>query len=94
MAQKEIKDNTYNLINEIFGRKVTNTALFKEINTLLETHTYEEILSYLQDNEDYLRKNTENSFWLVNTNKLVRYYQGVDGLKTGFTSTAGYVLLT
>lgn len=54
LAQKEVKDNTYNLINEIFGRKVTNTALFKEINVLLETHTYEEIQSYLQDNEDYL----------------------------------------
>ena len=26
------------------------------------------------------------------TIKLVRYYQGVDGLKTGFTNTAGYCL--
>lgn len=54
LVQKEVKDNTYNLINHIFEKKVTNTVLFKEINTLLETHTYEEILSYLQDNEDYL----------------------------------------
>ena len=54
LAQKEAKDNVYNLINHIFEKKVTNTALFKEINALLETHTYEEILSYLQDNEDYL----------------------------------------
>lgn len=54
LAQKEVKDNTYNLINHIFEKKVTNTALFKEINALLETHTYEEILSYLQNNEDYL----------------------------------------
>ena len=42
--------------------------------------------------EDYLRKNTDNSFWLVNTNKLVRFKKGVDGLKTGYTSGAGYCL--
>jgi D-alanyl-D-alanine carboxypeptidase (penicillin-binding protein 5/6) len=28
----------------------------------------------------------------VNTNRLVRFYSGVDGLKTGFTSSAGYCL--
>lgn len=28
------------------------------------------------------------------TIKLVRYYQGVDGLKTGYTSTAGYCITT
>ena len=62
LAQKEVKDNTYNFINEIFGQKVTNTALFKEINALLETHTYEEILSYLQDNEDYLSRVMSKDF--------------------------------
>ena len=29
---------------------------------------------------------------MVNTNKLVRFYDGVDGLKTGFTKNAGYCL--
>lgn len=42
--------------------------------------------------EDFLRQNTRNKFWLVNTNKLVRFYQGADGLKTGFTSEAKYCL--
>ena len=55
---------------------------------------YEKILEYTGTYEDYLRKNTDNSFWLVNTNKLVRYYQGVDGLKTGYTSDAGYCITT
>ena len=32
------------------------------------------------------------SFGLSNTNKLVRFYNGTTGLKTGFTSTAGYCL--
>jgi D-alanyl-D-alanine carboxypeptidase (penicillin-binding protein 5/6) len=55
---------------------------------------YDKILEYTGTYEDYLRKNTDNSFWLVNTNKLVRYYQGVDGLKTGYTSDAGYCITT
>ncbi|MBQ3542436.1 MAG: D-alanyl-D-alanine carboxypeptidase [Oscillospiraceae bacterium] len=32
------------------------------------------------------------SFGLANTNKLVRFYPGATGLKTGFTSAAGYCL--
>ncbi len=32
------------------------------------------------------------TFGLANTNKLVRFYQGATGLKTGFTSQAGYCL--
>ncbi len=32
------------------------------------------------------------SFGLANTNKMVRFYQGATGLKTGFTSQAGYCL--
>ena len=32
------------------------------------------------------------AFGLSNTNKLIRFYSGATGLKTGFTSTAGYCL--
>lgn len=32
------------------------------------------------------------TFGLANTNKLVRFYSGATGLKTGFTSAAGYCL--
>ena len=32
------------------------------------------------------------AFGLSNTNKLIRFYQGATGLKTGFTSGAGYCL--
>ena len=32
------------------------------------------------------------TFGLANTNKLVRFYEGATGLKTGFTSGAGYCL--
>jgi len=53
---------------------------------------HEKILAFSSIYEDYLRKNTDNSFWLVNTNKLVRFYSYIDGLKTGYTSDAGYCL--
>ncbi|WP_226034624.1 D-alanyl-D-alanine carboxypeptidase family protein [Aquibacillus saliphilus] len=53
---------------------------------------YEEITEYTSIYEDYLRKDTEDEFWLVNTNKLVKFYDGVDGLKTGYTSEAKYCL--
>ncbi len=51
-----------------------------------------EILNYTSIYEDYLQKPDGSNTWLVNTNKLVRFYKDVDGLKTGFTSTAGYCL--
>ncbi len=34
----------------------------------------------------------DGAFGLSNTNKLVRFYKGATGLKTGFTSSAGYCL--
>jgi D-alanyl-D-alanine carboxypeptidase (penicillin-binding protein 5/6) len=53
---------------------------------------YEKILEFSSIYEDYLRKDSNKSFWLVNTNKLVKFYSYIDGLKTGFTSNAGYCL--
>jgi len=41
---------------------------------------------------DHLRKSSAKPFWLVNTNKLVRFYPGMDGIKTGFTAEAKYCL--
>ena len=50
------------------------------------------ILEYSSIYEDYLRNGTDRRFWLVNTNKLVNFYDGADGLKTGHTDNAGYCL--
>lgn len=52
----------------------------------------DKILKYSSMQEGYVRENTSKPFWLVNTNKLLKYYEGMDGLKTGFTSKAGYNL--
>lgn len=53
---------------------------------------YPDILNYTSIYEDYLQRPNGSNTWLVNTNRLVRFYDDVDGLKTGFTSTAGYCL--
>ena len=53
---------------------------------------HEKILEFTSIYETYLRENTKRKIWLVNTNKLVRFKEGVDGLKTGYTSGAGYCL--
>lgn len=53
---------------------------------------HEKIFEFTTIYEDYLRQNTDNKFWLVNTNKLIKTYDGADGLKTGYTKEAGYCL--
>lgn len=53
---------------------------------------HEKILDFTKVYEEYLTKPDGSQIWLVNTNKLVRFYDGVDGLKTGFTQNAGYCL--
>ena len=53
---------------------------------------YPEVTEFSGLYEDYIRQDTESPFWLVNTNKLLKYVDGVDGLKTGFTQEAGYCL--
>ena len=57
-----------------------------------ELMKHSDIFKYTTLYEDYLRKNTNNKFWLVNTNKLLKSYKGVDGLKTGMTDNAGYCM--
>ncbi len=52
----------------------------------------QKILRFTSMEEGYVRENTDQPFWLVNTNKLLKYYEGLDGLKTGFTTKAGYNL--
>lgn len=57
-----------------------------------ELMTHQDVFKYTTVYEDYLRKNTDNKFWLVNTNKLIKTYKGADGLKTGMTDNAGYCM--
>ncbi|MEW9699061.1 D-alanyl-D-alanine carboxypeptidase family protein [Paenibacillus sp. SI8] len=72
-------DNHYTTANDI---AIMSKELLK----------HEEITKFTGVYQDYLRKETASPFWLVNTNKLVRFYSGADGLKTGYTSEAKFCL--
>ncbi len=52
---------------------------------------HESVLKLTSTYEDNITVSGENH-WLVNTNKLIRFYKGIDGLKTGYTDNAGYCL--
>lgn len=72
-------DNHYSTANDI---AIMSRELLKHQGVTKYTGAY----------QDYLRKDSAKPFWLVNTNKLVRFYQGADGLKTGFTVEAKFCL--
>lgn len=54
----------------------------------------EDVIPYSSMYESYIRTDTDNPFWLVNTNKMLKLNNGVDGLKTGWTNDAGYCITT
>lgn len=53
---------------------------------------HEAIFNYTSIYEDYIEHPDGTNTWIVNTNKLINYYEGVDGLKTGFTNNSGYCI--
>ncbi len=53
---------------------------------------YPDVLNYTNIKEDYIRKDSNNPFWLVNTNKIIGRVKNLDGLKTGYTSFSKYCI--
>ncbi len=90
---KELGLKNTNFVN-VHGLDAENhySSAYDMSQIALELLKYPKILEYTSLYEDYLIKPDGSKIWLVNTNKLVRFYEGVDGLKTGFTSTAKYCL--
>ena len=89
VAMAEVIAGSEEKFVKLMNKKVKELGLK---NTVFKNCTGLEILRFSSMYEDYLRENTDNKFWLVNTNKLVRFYEGADGLKTGHTDNAGYCL--
>lgn len=79
--------NPHGLDNENHYSTARDMAILAQ-----ELLKYEDILKFTSIYEDYLTKPDGSQVWLVNTNRLVRFYDGVDGLKTGYTTDAGYCL--
>lgn len=60
--KKEIKDKTYQAIFELFGHKVVNTVLYKEINSIADIFTFDKIYSYLLSEKFQLEKSLHKPF--------------------------------
>ena len=90
---KELELKNTNFVNPTGLDEDNNYSSSYDLGVIArELLKHKEILEFTSIYEDYLRQDTPNKFWLVNTNKLVRTYEGVDGLKTGFTNNAGYTM--
>ena len=78
---KKIKDDTYNAINNVFGYKVVNTAIFKEVNELLEVTDYQTITSLIISKFQYLSNILGKDF--NNEYAKIRYFTAIikNGLK-------------
>ena len=65
--QKKLKQaadrvNTINIINEIFGYEITNSALNKELKEISTNHSFEKIYSYIYDNRQMLQRSLSKDF--------------------------------
>ena len=90
---KELGANNTNFVNAHGLDSEGHYSTARDMATIArELLKHEKILEYTSIYEEYLEKNDGTKTWLVNTNKLVRFYDGVDGLKTGVTESAGYCL--
>jgi hypothetical protein len=78
MVQKaqKIKDDTYKLIYEIFGRTIINTVLYKEINGISSVYEYGKINGYLLENKTYLSNVMQNKQF-QNEYAQIRYFAAI-----------------
>lgn len=79
---QQLKDDTFNLIYEIYGRKITNTILYKEINELSSVYSFEKIKAYLLRNKEYLSNLMQNKTF-QNEYAQIRYFSAI--LKNSLT---------
>ena len=79
---QRVKDDTYNLVYEIFGRKVTNTILYKETNEVSLVYSYKKIKLYLEQNMTYLSNLMQNKSF-KNEYAQIRYFSAI--LKNSLT---------
>ncbi|MBQ8545870.1 MAG: D-alanyl-D-alanine carboxypeptidase [Clostridia bacterium] len=79
-------ENVTGLDDDVINHLTTAGDIAKMSCELLK---YEKVNEYATIWMDTIRN---GEFGLTNTNRLVRYYNGITGLKTGYTSEAGYCI--
>lgn len=76
IQDREYKRRMFLCINDIFEYKVVNTALFKEINEIHKSFSFEHIFKYLRDNkEDIIAQLSRRSF--QNEYNQIRYFSAI-----------------
>lgn len=87
---KELGMTNTNFINSTGLPAENHYTCAKDIALMTkELLKYEDVFNYTMIWMDSLRN---GEFGLSNTNKLIRFYPGANGMKTGFTDTAGYCM--
>ena len=62
VGQKSPKEKMYDLIYEIFGRKVLHTMLYKEMDEILNAYDVNIVISYLEENKSDIAMAMRRSF--------------------------------
>lgn len=62
LKQTADRVNTINIINEMFGYEITNSALNKELKEISANHSFEKIYSYIHDNKQMLERSLSKDF--------------------------------
>ena len=81
VGMKSPKEEMYDMVFEIFGRKVLNTVLYKELDEIAKVHTYQKMTEYMKENKEYLEKCIYKEF--VNEYAQIRYFAAI--LKNSLT---------
>lgn len=56
VGMKSPRETMYDLVFEIFGRKVLNTILYKELDEIAKVYSYELLTEYMKENKEYLEQ--------------------------------------
>lgn len=89
LYNRELKENTYNKIFEIFGYTVSNTSFYNEMKKLLELYEMQEIYNVLCENTDQLTMIMSNKHFETTYGK-IRYFFKVLSNKIDETKLIGY----
>lgn len=73
--EKANKIKIYEVIDEIFGYKVINTAMTKEISSIAKDETYTRVLNYVLENKQFLEKIMNKNF--TNEYGKIRYFSTI-----------------
>ena len=73
---KELECKIFDIVNEIFEYKVTNTILFKELKEIKQNSSLEKIYAYLDENKNDIVKYMSQKVFTNEYNK-IRYFSAI-----------------